>query len=606
MKDNRDKKRKNSSKKVVTSLNNDELFDEIMRRKRERKQKRELKNNTIKIDKITDIEKNEVINNIDKKIENEDVKEISNNIDLKKSKDILEDTKVILNLEYEHKKIDEKLDSKDNDDIDNCNQQIVDLEVNSKVLPPSYISDITETIDISEIIKLQNKSRFKVIFLIPILFIIVIVCVVIFLIISKEEEVEVNEISLLDINVNSYNYETDEVYLSVLPSKKQKSCIFLKNKVDNFDDMEFIDVNSGACEKLVDREVYYVYFKNESGIVSNALEVNNYVVSVELEDNYYITPGTPVDLGMKLVTVGDVDLKWYGNGEELNIDNNVYYTDTVDKVLVEAKVDGESIANTNIISTNVITNIPSEFNTGKSHLTCRQFTQEEAQLLDKILEDRIEKAGIGTRAGVVAAARFLTLEFPYRISYFYETGRLNNTGAHYVDGEGRYYHKGLYLDESKYEGLVANFFGPAMWGCNMVTYEDDAPYFAPGRKYPNGLDCSGFVSWSLLNGGFDVGDYGAGPLAGKDLTDSGELKKLTSTLINSGSIKVGDLFSMSGHIGILVGQDSSNYYVAESLQTYGGLVIKKYSKLNVMNVFPNVVLMDGLYNSDGNLTDMWY
>ena len=27
---------------------------------------------------------------------------------------------------------------------------------------------------------------------------------------------------------------------------------------------------------------------------------------------------------------------------------------------------------------------------------------------------------------------------------------------------------------------------------------------------PNGLDCSGFVTWSLYNSGLDVGDIGAG------------------------------------------------------------------------------------------------
>ena len=122
-----------------------------------------------------------------------------------------------------------------------------------------------------------------------------------------------------------------------------------------------------------------------------------------------------------------------------------------------------------------------------------------------------------------------------------------------------------------------------------------------------GLDCSGFVSWSLLNGGFDVGDRGAGELASDgQLTDLGEFTRVTSSLIKSEKIKVGDLFNFSGHISILVGQDENNYYIAESLNNFGGVVIKTYSKKNVANTFKYVVLMDEVYQGDGNLTDMWY
>ena len=74
----------------------------------------------------------------------------------------------------------------------------------------------------------------------------------------------------------------------------------------------------------------------------------------------------------------------------------------------------------------------------------------------------------------VVAARFLTLELPYRIPYFYENGRVSDTGVHFVDGEGRYYKKGLYLAESKKKDIIASWTGPAIWGCplkNLETYE---------------------------------------------------------------------------------------------------------------------------------------
>jgi hypothetical protein len=77
-------------------------------------------------------------------------------------------------------------------------------------------------------------------------------------------------------------------------------------------------------------------------------------------------------------------------------------------------------------------------------------------------------------------------------------------------------------------------------------------------------------------------------------------------LIKSGKIKVGDLFNVWGHISILVGEDSKNYYIAESLDLYGGVVINTYSKSTVKESFPYVVLMDEVYKEDGNLTDLWY
>ena len=57
---------------------------------------------------------------------------------------------------------------------------------------------------------------------------------------------------------------------------------------------------------------------------------------------------------------------------------------------------------------------------------------------------------------------------------------------------------------------------------------------------------------------------------------------------------------------MLVGIDDDNFYVAESLNTLGGLVVMKYPKSTVNKTFHHVVLMDEVYKEDGNLTDMWY
>ena len=122
----------------------------------------------------------------------------------------------------------------------------------------------------------------------------------------------------------------------------------------------------------------------------------------------------------------------------------------------------------------------------------------------------------------------------------------------------------------------------------------------------NGLDCSGFVSWVLVQAGFNPGDIGAGENEDQyQLTDLGDFTKLSMKLINSDKIKVGDLFNYWGHISILVAMDDEYYYIAESLPNFDGVVANKYKKTEVMDTFPYVVLMDRYYKEDGNYTEFY-
>ena len=259
-----------------------------------------------------------------------------------------------------------------------------------------------------------------------------------------------------------------------------------------------------------------------------------------------------------------------------------------------------------VVVTDLIT-FPTYQKKYKQHLPCNYYTEEQANLLDEILAYRIHKAGYQTRAAAIEAARFLTLSFPYRIPYFYENGRVHESGVNYADGEGRYYKQGLYLHESKFSDIKASFNGPAIWGCPLTNWETDEQFgYYPGMKKPNGLDCSGFVSWVLKNAGFDPGDIGAGETEyPHQLTDLGKYTPLTVSLIDNGTVKTGDLVNYWGHIGIIVGIDGENIYVAESLQNFGGVVTRLYSKYTISETFNHVVLMDEYYKNDGNYSVMW-
>lgn len=411
-----------------------------------------------------------------------------------------------------------------------------------------------------------------------------------------------NDVKIKLVNVISYDLLENTAVVYIQPDSEQVECTYVNEgkeiKGEIKDNKCFISVELGEGK---------VSFVNKRNIESDPVVVDDYVLDLKVQDKYYLPLNYEMVLADNKLVIGEPEITWISLSENVQIVDGKLKAKRIGNAIIRGLLNDNVIKEIEIIVTDTIVAMPETFDDKKDYLPCNEYTLEESQLLDEILEYRISEAGYQTRAGAVSAARFLTLEFPYRIAYYWETGRLNNTGKKYVDGEGRYYHKGLYLHESKKQSIVASALGPQIWGCNMKCYEDDPPYFYPGKKYPNGLDCSGFVSWVLYNAGFDVGDRGAGESPTPyQLTDVGDFRTLTYSLIKSGKIKPGDLFNYWGHISILVGEDENNYYIAESLNTLGGVVIKTYSKKKVMNTFKYVVLMDELYKEDGNLTDLWY
>ncbi len=255
---------------------------------------------------------------------------------------------------------------------------------------------------------------------------------------------------------------------------------------------------------------------------------------------------------------------------------------------------------------------------------CMKYTAEQNKLLDEILLDRVNTAGEGTRAGAAAAARFMALEFPYRVPYFSENGRLSkeikNDKNNYVDGEGRYYHRGLYLNvdykkpELDPKGIK---YGPKAWGQLLHSVPSS------GQR-PNGLDCSGFITWIIKNGGSESQDRGAGIHANvDDMTDLGPKTKLSEEVPKK-NLKVGDLLSGStisgtpsngGHIAFVAGVTDTYVYVAESLWSgtgYFGAIIRTYKWEDLQKSTKGVggrfywrINLDDFYQGDGNLTNYW-
>lgn len=415
------------------------------------------------------------------------------------------------------------------------------------------------------------------------------------------------DVNPIEIEVNNFFYDNDFVSFDVSNSGEQTYCMISSlDDVSDLDDSYWYRVVDNKCKYKLDKfGDYNVYIKNNNKITK--LDVSKtFDISVD-KKKYYLALGDSKNLIFKTLSVGNASVSVYSKNDKIvSTKGNKIIATGVGSTKVIVSIDGV-LREVTVVVTDLIDKIPKQYNYDREYLSCNTFSSKEARLLDNILFDRVKDAGEGTRAGVVAAARFLTLEFPYRISYFSENGRLANySGGRKVDGEGRFYHKGLYLDDSKFEQLEYIDKGPNPWGCMI--------YSRPSKGMrTNGLDCSGFTTWAIYNGGFDIEDLGAfgGDSSIYNLNEVGEEVALTREVALSGKIKAGDLLGevsvSEGHSALVIGVDSNNYYVAESLWISPlGLNVNTYKKSELSNYFETVNLMDGYYEKNGNYTAMWY
>lgn len=440
--------------------------------------------------------------------------------------------------------------------------------------------------------KLKLKKKFRLLlgrlFLLLLLIIIIIFGIKIYKSIVIVSDIEYKDgFVIVDLSID------EEVY-----------CM-MSNSEPSIDAENWVMSLDGKCNLKYEFGNNYLYIKNDKKIIYSLDDKLEYALVNPIEKEYI-----PLQGNFKLfdVVIGNAGIIEYNieNNEDniVKIDSNGVVTGNKrGEVNIKFYYNNESYS-TSIIVNELITKYGKDYDYNKKEkLTCNYYSKEENDLVDEILKHRIETVGYKTRAGVVEAARFLTLEFPYRIDYFYENGRQTTNN---VDGEGRYYHEGLYLHSSRYSNITGKATGPKTWGCSL--------YSNPIHKEaPNGMDCSGFVSWALLNAGFDVKDVGAGFRNGKlnDLTDFGELVKLNKNNSTSGDIKVGDLLHSlagGGHIAIIVGMDEVNYYIAQALwyEEANGVIITTRKKEELHEEFNEVILMDKYYIEDGKLTNLWY
>lgn len=447
------------------------------------------------------------------------------------------------------------------------------------------------------------KTKFLYIKLV--LFIIIGICLYFFLSFLFQND---EQLSIVKMSLTKYDEEKGTVDITVQKNSSffihNFNCIAYNDKIS----MESKGTNNLCTLTIPINDNYKIYVEindnksidyNPEDYLSNLLSFH----FTNTENPIYLLVGDTYSIPYTsaYITKKDADTFVSSDSSIASIDGLTVTGVADGEVTITSPATDETI---DIVVTSLISH-PYFSEVRKTIIPCHEYSEEQATLLDTLLKREVTDAGYQTRAGAVAAARFLTLEFKYRIPYFYENGRVHESGVNYADGEGRYYHEGLYLSESKKSSIVASFSGPAIWGCPLTNWEDEPYYgFNEGTKMPNGLDCSGFVAWMLKNAGFDPGDVGAGESSYPyQMTDLGDFVPINDA--SKAMARVGDLIQYDGHIAMIIGIDDTHYYVAESLPNLGGAVATVYDKTTVTKTFNNFVLMDKFYQKDGNLTNMW-
>ncbi len=145
---------------------------------------------------------------------------------------------------------------------------------------------------------------------------------------------------------------------------------------------------------------------------------------------------------------------------------------------------------------------------------------------------------------------------------------------------------------------------PDKWGCDVKMAFGGTDKQKNGVLYPFGVDCSGFITWAIINGGYYVDDGKQ-----KIIISTNPLSKYvdgisvdTVTLADAkGKAKPGDILYKKGHVGLILEVNGDTYTIAEENGFDNGLIISKIKNER----FTHVMLMDNFYNNYYKNQPLW-
>ncbi len=254
------------------------------------------------------------------------------------------------------------------------------------------------------------------------------------------------------------------------------------------------------------------------------------------------------------------------NGVSLNsinnlINDNKNYTEVIQEIYGENSVVSDVNPST-VIDSNLDIDVKVTTSGDFLHTPIDSFLKSKGSSLNN-LNDFIKnnvQPKYGTREGVVIAAvsliNYLHDGYNVRLPYYWG-------GKYWIPGE------------KHYNGIgIPDIFG------KYIT----PPTISRGGtpSYYRSFDCSGFVQWAIINGGFKDPSTGTLDLHNK-------YSKYGCKVINSNCIgEPGDLINApNNHVQLIVSVDSSNgiYYIAESSGTRGVTVTTRGIHSDKDNVY---------------------
>ena len=144
-----------------------------------------------------------------------------------------------------------------------------------------------------------------------------------------------------------------------------------------------------------------VVFVDEYELSSKEFEVTDYVIDINEKDRYYLPLNKEIEIGKEVISVGNPLVTWITVSDAVKIENGKLKAIKVGNAVVKAISNNKVVHEINVVVTDTIVEKPKKFNKKKKYLPCKEFTEEEARLLDEILEYRVNEVGYGTRAAAV-------------------------------------------------------------------------------------------------------------------------------------------------------------------------------------------------------------
>lgn len=360
------------------------------------------------------------------------------------------------------------------------------------------------------------------------------------------------------VKVFDISYSVDNTELT---NKSVKITLDLNN-VNNYS-KTILPNGSSSSNKNIEYEVKENgKYSFKISLLNNEEIIKDIIISNIIDS--YSCRGEITTTGTKLTVIPSSssikEYKWITNNETVNGNSTYLKAKIINNASVKLTFEsGKSYTVNCKIEDKLVYHFKYDEKNTKPFMRSDTYTSGDKQRLDNMLKKVVSEAGYGTRAGVVAAARFIVGALDYKVPY--QGGSYYNVVGLNIGQNGAWGSSGKGLD----------CYSFVMWARSQNGLPDDALY--SGKKYN---------TYDEVNN-IRVGDYLLTPCSG--------------TCKNPYKIN---------HIGIVIGVDSEYIYVAESKTVdINALVVTKLDKKNLPRKYNLSIVSHVTYPKEGNVTNMW-